>query len=279
MPQQNTEQNADVTGSASASEGTAASPPQMAWFHLRLRTLLIIPAALLILAAVFVPRQMAQHRALVGLRELKGIVRTEPVSLPGLSTLLGEDYAQQILEIYLRNPEVTDDDIQILQGLKGLQKLELTGAAITDRGVATLSDLSDLYILHLSKTQVGDAGMAALSPLRNLGILSLNQTQVTGAGMVHLRSLPALERLFLNDTAMTDNGLSAIGEISSLKELTLNGTQVTDAGLHHLESLSNLEILKLEGTSVSDDAVKTLRQALPKCYIEGAALVEAGPGI
>ncbi|WP_077027118.1 hypothetical protein [Fuerstiella marisgermanici] len=252
---------------------------QLAWFHLRLRTLLILPAAMLILGIVFVPRQLAHHRALVGLRKLNGIVRTEPVALPGVSTVFGDDYAQQVREIYLRNPDVTDDDLQILDGLKGLQKLELSNAGISDAGLVHLSNLPDLFILHLSDTKVGDAGLESLQSLHSLGILSLNDTPVTGKGMVHLQRLPALERLFLNQTGVDDDGLRAIGQIHSLKELTLNNSQVTDAGLQHLQSLSNLEILKLADTSVTEEAVSALRSALPACYIEGAELVENGPGI
>lgn len=258
---------------------SAVATSGLAWFHFRWRTLLVIPLAIIILGVVFVPRQMAQRRALVGLKALGGIVRTEPLSLPGVRALFGEEYAQQILEIYLRGPKVIDEDLQLLRGLKGLQKLELTGASLTDAGLSELSGLTDLFILHLSETQVGDVGLESLQSLKSLGILSLNETQVTGRGMVHLQTLPALERLFLNDTAITDEGLEAIGRIQSLKELTLNRTQVTDAGLQHLESLSNLEILKLEETSVSDDAVKALRSALPGCYIEGAAVSETEPGM
>ena len=237
------------------------------WFHFRWRTLLIIPLAILLLGLVYGPRQYRQRQAVEALTARKAIVRTDPVAIPLLPELAGEEYAVEVSEVYWRSPETTDADLAILSGLDSLQKLELGTAPITDAGLAHLTGCSGLYTLHLADTKVTDAGLASLTSLRNLGILSLDRTAVTDAGLMHLAALEKLERLFLDGTQLTDEGLKQIGRLKSLRELSLNGTGITDAGLKSLYGLERLELLKVNDTKVTRDGMLALHKALPRCQI------------
>lgn len=86
------------------------------WFHFRWRTLLVVPLALAVLAAFYVPRQHRQQRALAGLKQRQAIVRTDPLALPLAAELLGPEYTQEIIEVYLPGPRFGDSDLALLEG-------------------------------------------------------------------------------------------------------------------------------------------------------------------
>ena len=246
-------------------ERTPSKPTK--WFHFRWRVLLVIPLAILLLAAVYVPRQIAQREAITDLKKLNAIVRTQPIMLPWVQNLFGEEYSQEVVEVYMASPSYADQALEPLEKLSSLQKLELTGASVTSAGLVHLSRLSGLYTLHLSGTKVTDDGLQHVSGLRNLGILSLDNTQITDAGLVHLEALPNLERLFLDHTRITDKGLETIGKLRTLKELALTNTRITDAGVDHLKNLVNLELLKIYDTKVSKPKLMELDEALKNCVL------------
>jgi Leucine-rich repeat (LRR) protein len=260
----------DVSGDSQPS--AAATPVKVEknvrrWYRLRWRVLLLIPLALLLVAAVYVPRQMRQARAMAALKELNVVVRTQPTSLLGAELLLPQQYADEIVEVYWRDPALDERHLASLAGLSSIEKLELSGSNVTSQGLAHLAGLSKLYMLHLDDTQVTDDGLAALTRFRGLAVLSLDHTRVTDAGLAQLEKMPQLERLYLNGAAITDAGLPHLAKLTSLKELSLVGTQITDAGLAHLKALNNLELLKIHDTRVTQRGLDDLHVALPKCVI------------
>ena len=112
-------------------ERTAQTPPK--WFHFRGRVLLVIPGALLVLAALYVPRQLAQQKALVALKA-----------------------------------KVTDAGLAHLSRFRSLGILSLNNTAISDEGLAHLAKLPKLERLYLDGTGISDAGLAHLSELVSL---------------------------------------------------------------------------------------------------------------
>lgn len=234
---------------------------------IRLRVLLVIPAALALLAAFYVPRQLAQHAAISGLKEVKASVRTQPIPIPWVQDIFGEEYAQEVFEAYLSGSEFSDESLAPLKNLKSLQKLELTNSPITSAGMNHLSGLTGLYTLHLGGTKVTDDGLKNIRSMRNLGILSLGNTPISDAGLAHLVPLTSLEHLFLDYTQITDKGLETLSKLTRLKELTLTNTQITDAGVDHLKKLVNLEILRIYDTKISKQKMEELDEALPHCML------------
>jgi Leucine-rich repeat (LRR) protein len=246
---------------------TEPAPATRRWFHFRWRTLLVIPLAIALLALIYGPRQVRQRQTVLALKERQAIVRTDPVAIPLLPELAGEEYAVEVSEVYWRGPDTTDDDLTILAGLDSLQKLELGMAAIGDAGLAHLADCRGLYTLHLADTKITDAGLVHLKKLKNLGVLSLDRTAVSDAGLPHLAALAALERLFLDGTRVSDAGLAQIGRLEGLRELSLNGTKISDEGLKGLYGLKRLELVKLNETAVTLAGMQALQKALPRCHI------------
>lgn len=237
------------------------------WFHFRLRVLAVVPVAFLVLFGFYAPRQIAQARALARLKQYQAVVRTEPLAVPGVESMFGKDYAQQITEVYWLDPALTDDKLQVLSGLSTITKLELAGTQVSSAGLAQVSGLSNLYTLHLANTKVDDQGLSHLVGLKNLGILSLDQTRVTDKGVESLGRMRQLERLYLDGTSLTDKGLAHLAGLTELKELSAVDTKITDAGLKHLVGLKNLEMLKVYNTSVTREGMEELHRALPQCVV------------
>ena len=242
-------------------------PATHKWYHLRWQILLLIPLALLLLAGFYVPRQIRQRRAIAELKRLDAVVRTQPIGLFGLELALPPAYADEIVEVYWRDPGLQEQQLAVLAGLSTIEKLELSGSKVSSEGLRPLAGLSKLYMLHLDGTQVGDDGLAYLASLRGLGVLSLDNTRVTDAGLMQLQRFPQLERLYLNGTSVTDAGLAHLARLKNLKELSLVETQISDAGLVHLQGLKNLEMLKVHDTQVTQKGMDDLHAALPQCVI------------
>jgi hypothetical protein len=107
-----------------------------------------------------------QERLLAG-RGLPEGVRSQISNLSPLSGLKG------LQRLDLSGTRVSD--LSPLSGLKELQRLSLRGTQVSD--LSPLSGLSGLYSLHLVGTQVSD--LSPLSGLRGLQILDLSGTQVS----------------------------------------------------------------------------------------------------
>ena len=255
----------------STSDQAAVSVPASAarpkWYQLRWQILLLLPLAVAILAGIFVPRQLRQRRAIVALKEYNAVVRTQPVSLLGAEFLVPPEYADEIVEVYWRDPQLDEQRLRVLRGLSSIEKLELSGSKVTSQGLQHLAGLSRLYMLHLDGTEVGDEGVTQLARMRGLAVLSLDQTRVSDAGLKKLGTMRNLERLYLNGTQVTDAGLAELGKLTELKELSLVNTQISDAGLVHLKELKKLEMLKVYDTRVTQQGMNELHAALPQCVV------------
>lgn len=237
------------------------------WYQLRWQILLLVPLALLIVGGIFVPRQLRQRGAIAKLKEYGAVVRTQPVALFGAELLVPPEYADEVVEVYWRDPELNEQKLAVLRGLASVEKLELSGSKVTSQGLKHLASLSRLYMLHLDGTEVGDDGLSQLAKMSGLAVLSLDETQVTDAGLAQLAKMPNLERLYLNGTKVTDAGLAHLGKLSKLKELSLVNTAISDTGLVHLKGLKSLEMLKVYDTRVTQQGMNELHAALPKCVV------------
>ena len=58
----------------------------------------------------------------------------------------------------MANPDVTDESLESLQEMKGLQELDLNGTQVTDAGLKILKDLPALSTLRLARTKITDQG-------------------------------------------------------------------------------------------------------------------------
>ena len=113
--------------------------------------------------------------------------RPGPVWLRGL---LGDDFFQSVVGVAedLEAAPFTDADLEHLQGLHQLRRLNLMNAAkITDAGLEHLKGLKQLQMLILNGSNITDAGLEHLKGLKQLHDLTLGNTKVTPAGLKKLQ--------------------------------------------------------------------------------------------
>jgi serine/threonine protein kinase len=83
---------------------------------------------------------------------------------------------------------VDDAGLAVLEGLRELTALDLSGTAITDQAIAKLTGLRSLRILLLCDTGVTDGAVANLKQLTTLRDLNLQNTKISPAGVKELRT-------------------------------------------------------------------------------------------
>ncbi len=96
-----------------------------------------------------------------------------------------DDYAVLRLEpdvvlLQMANPDVTDETLESLTGMKALQELDLNGTQVTDAGLKILKELPSLVRLHLARTKITDRGFnEVLSAKDSIMKLDLSGTPVS----------------------------------------------------------------------------------------------------
>jgi Leucine Rich repeat len=81
--------------------------------------------------------------------------------------------------LQMANPDVTDQTLDHLKGMKTLKELDLNDTAVTDAGLRILMNLPALTALHLKNTRITDRGFRdTLSGKDSLMRLELTGTQV-----------------------------------------------------------------------------------------------------
>jgi hypothetical protein len=82
--------------------------------------------------------------------------------------------------LQMANPDVTDQTLEYLRGLKKLRVLDLSDTQVTDEGLQVLKEFSNLQVLYLNRTKITDDGVKqAIFPLQSLNELSVRNTSVT----------------------------------------------------------------------------------------------------
>jgi hypothetical protein len=160
--------------------------------------------------------------------------------------------------IFLGGYLVTDDRLEDLKGLVGLQSLSLANSQVTDAGLERLKDLANLQSLDLTFTKVTDAGLATLKRFPQLRSLNLHGIGVTDVGLEQLNGSTHLRSLSLYGTKVTDAGLVHIEGLPQLRSLDLGATRVTGAGMEHLKGLAQLRSLELIWTGMTDEGFASL---------------------
>jgi len=85
-----------------------------------------------------------------------------------------------VVVLQMANPDVNDETIEALSGMKVLQELDLNGTQLTDAGLKVLKDLPALSDLRLARTKITDQGFHdELFSKSSLMRLDLRETQVS----------------------------------------------------------------------------------------------------
>jgi Leucine-rich repeat (LRR) protein len=115
---------------------------------------------------------------------------------------------------------LTDNDLEMIASMTGLQDLNLSGTRITDLGIGRLKTLRELRSLDLSRTAVTASGLKELVGLTKLERLSLwKASRINDAGAPVLTQMKGLVALDVSETAMTDAGREQLRSIQGLRDL------------------------------------------------------------
>jgi len=82
-----------------------------------------------------------------------------------------------------------------------------------------------------------------------------------------LYAFPDLRELNLSSTALSDEGLDKVTRFEELQVLDISATAVSGVALQKLSKLKGLKELNIEGIDADDEAIGSLKQALPACWI------------
>ena len=127
--------------------------------------------------------------------------------------------------------QITDAGFSHLAGLKSLKKVTFGAwSSVLGKG---LEGLTGLETLDIAYAIADDTSLASIGKLTNLQNLRLDYNEkITDAGLMQLKGLTNLRYLGLvNVTQVTDKGLESLHGLKSLIALSLQGTKVSDQGI------------------------------------------------
>lgn len=130
----------------------------------------------------------------------------------------------------------TDRGVAALQGLKHLQRVDISGTNLTDVALKSLSRISSLEEVSISYArQVTDDGLEALGSLKSLRILELARVRIVGTGLKGFKRHPSIEVLDLSWTNLALIGLENLATCERLRLLDLEGCKlISTAGLSRI---------------------------------------------
>ncbi|WP_146390567.1 leucine-rich repeat domain-containing protein [Allorhodopirellula solitaria] len=182
-----------------------------------------------------------------------------------LRSAVKEVRAGHTTEIDLSESPLEDDALlSELQGLDGLESLNLDRTPVTDDGLAAMGHLPNLHLLSLAQTRVSNAGIATLvTNFPKLVSLRLDETVITDPGFAELAHAEHLEMLSLHRVPVSDAGCKQIAKISTLTTLGLDQTMITDRGLTSLKSLPQLKRLSIWQCQLSESGIERFQRDQP----------------
>ncbi|MCI0358520.1 MAG: hypothetical protein L0211_08560 [Planctomycetaceae bacterium] len=106
-------------------------------------------------------------------------VRDEPSRFQRLLvSIFGEHACAKVSAVYWDTEPVSDNDLQLLDGIPQLRELHVGGTSVTDGGLVQIARLRHLTVLDLSSTRVTSSGIRQLAACTELRELDLSGTDV-----------------------------------------------------------------------------------------------------
>jgi hypothetical protein len=152
----------------------AGRHPQRGGIPLVITLICLLVAAIPALYTLYVPLNLGAREKVVEGEKHLTLTGSDAKEAPDLQK------KQDVAVLQMANPDVTDQSLESLKGMKVLRDLDLSGTQITDIGLNILKDLPALSALRLARTKITDAGFrSALFGKDSLMQLDLRGTQVS----------------------------------------------------------------------------------------------------
>jgi hypothetical protein len=148
--------------------------------------------------------------------------------------------------------EFTDDAMQYLPALSGLEWLEIGGGKAGPAGMEYLKNCRSLRRLYIHDIDLSGDELAWLSGLTRLEALSLQHTGINGKALKNLAAFDTLAVLNLSGNEIADSDMDPIARMKRLEVLALADTKITGAGIAKLEGMSSLNELNLTNCRILD---------------------------
>jgi membrane-associated protease RseP (regulator of RpoE activity) len=97
-------------------------------------------------------------------------------------------WLRDVEQIVFEGPQVTDEWIRHLQGMRGLSFLKIRRASITNAALETLKDLPRLRYVKLLYLEIGDGAVEHLRQCKQIARLLVYGTDVTEEGAQQLKA-------------------------------------------------------------------------------------------
>src|SRR5262249_6888585 len=150
---------------------------------------------------------------------------------------------------------VSDNGLELIQGLVNLVELDLAHTDITNVGPRNLKPMKKLRVLNLEGIPVTNSTLEHFKDMTYMSTLVLRDSKVSDGGMEYLAPMFRMQKLDLANTRITSDALlttDANGkpvplfkDWVKLHTLDLGGTQFGDSGLDHLKKNVSLRVLIL----------------------------------
>jgi hypothetical protein len=136
--------------------------------------LCLLVATLPAIYTLSVPPDTSARARDIGGQEHLTLTGSDPKTAPDMKQ------KQDVAVLQWANPDVNDQSLESLKGMKLLRELDLNGSQVTDAGLETLKDLPALAKLRLARTKITDKGFrSTLFAKDSLMELDLRGTQVS----------------------------------------------------------------------------------------------------
>ena len=210
----------------------------------------------------------------------------EPLSVKTLDGI--PDGPFRLVEIYLSENGIPDDEFINLSGLTELETASFTDFPLADAALANLRDSHQLRNLLLKQSEVTDDSLVVLENFPQLQVLHLS-TGITDKGFSHVLKCKSLEQLGITFRSKWIDSLNRLPELDQLQYLFLYGVDAsaTETGVSRLQmfhQMPNLTELHFFRSKVARSVIKGLEQARQirilsvfHCETESGALDELKP--
>jgi len=141
----------------------------------------------------------------------------------------------------------------------------VSSGKISDEVIQFIKHLTGLEHLPLWETAIGDNTLLQMKSFIKLRWLDVSDTNVTDKGLTYLQNVQSLEGLAVSRTKITKSSLHFIAELPNLKKLCVTGNNLDNSSIGILKTFTKLKYLNIWETNITQSGFNELSNALPDC--------------